>query len=155
MWPRWHPFSHLYNGEFCLLYLLGSITCDNVCKTIYHLRNHFYYSSALKNTGFWAPEIEHLCLVLPDSLGLIYLQNFSALVAENSITWHRAKYSAHFMGFWRRTYQSWESNWKLSSPVWCLTVLYILKENHIRLLIWSLVVMIVINFQVTMSVIYL
>ena len=81
---------------FYLWYLI--IVRDSVYKSLYHLRNHSCYSPGFKNTVFLASKIEHLCLVLPDSLGLIYLQNFSALVAKNSITWHCAKYSAHFMG---------------------------------------------------------
>ena len=86
-------------------------------------------------------------LVLPDSLELIYLQNFTALAAENSITWSCAKYSVCFMDLWRHISQSWESNWKLSSPVWYLTVPWILKETHKKLVIWSLVVMVLTNFH--------
>ena len=112
------------NGEFYLLYLLGIVRGDNVCKTLCNLRNHFNCSTDLKNAEFQVSGFEYPCLVLPDSLGLIYLWNFSALVAENSITWPCAKYSIQVRDLWRHTCQGWESNWKLSSPVWCVSTLY-------------------------------
>lgn len=72
MWPQSYIpfFSHLYNGEFYLLYLLGSVTWYTVYKELYNLRKHFYYSTELKNARLQALEITHLCLVLPESLGL-------------------------------------------------------------------------------------
>lgn len=97
--------------------------------------------------GARSPRLSNHAFVLPGQPRTDLLAEFSALLLKTA-PHDPVQSTVSVYGFFGDTYPRLESlARKLSSPVWYLTVLWILKETHKELAVWSLVVMIVINFM--------